>query len=276
MQEDQPQFRITVWPSDLPPVNHVETLTPYRLDGGVLKLDLDNASFKTASIPDELYLREFVELDPDNGQAIVEFVNNYGLLSTPHRLFPLFGIENRATPSLPLDAWKATISAHPRIADFGPVERRDILNDGIADLARFGPWIQAFRLMTDIWKRYESNAATDSELTDLSIFLPALLKPFSPTVSVIRDNEVAHEEFDPYQGEAHRLENVLALQLFRHVAAGNNYHQCENTKCRRLFVHQRGRSRCGQNRSDSKFCSKNCAKAQTQRNYIKKKKESRD
>ncbi len=41
-----------------PPVSKIETLGPYRLDGDLLVLDLDEAHIHTVDIPDELYLEK--------------------------------------------------------------------------------------------------------------------------------------------------------------------------------------------------------------------------
>jgi hypothetical protein len=78
------RFRATVWPGILPPVTQIETLGPYRLDGELIKLDLEQAHMYTVDVPDELYLRELRDLDLTNTSAIVDFTNTFGRLGHHH------------------------------------------------------------------------------------------------------------------------------------------------------------------------------------------------
>ena len=62
---------MTVWPNRLPAVSEVTGFCPYRLDGDLLKLDLDARLF-IHEIPDELYLRELYELDTGDVDQVLE------------------------------------------------------------------------------------------------------------------------------------------------------------------------------------------------------------
>ena len=67
------------------------------------------------------------------------------------------------------------------------------------------------------------------------------------------------------------LYNMLALELFNHIV-GLPYRRCANDACPRLFVRQRGRALHGQHRTRGvKYCSVECARAQTQRAYRRRK-----
>ena len=61
---------------------------------------------------------------------------------------------------------------------------------------------------------------------------------------------------------------AMGLQLADHIARRVGYKRCKNEKCGRLFVRQRGESPTGRYHQEGvKYCSKECASRQTQREY---------
>jgi hypothetical protein len=282
------RFRATVWPGTLPPVTRVETLGPYRLDGDLIKLDLNEAQIRTVDIPDELYLRELRDLDLDRPSAIIDFTNTYGRLGHLHppvarndaipdrsegpdtpvhdrRLIRLLGVRVPDERTLDWDSWHKEVTTHPQAKNWEAFETSRFIDNGLQHVDTFRAWAETFHILTDTYHKYMDLTADSEDVADLTSILTELLSPFSPTIQVRYDWE-ADTDFDPFENTYPRLESVLALQMYRHIAAEDVYMPCQNEPCGRLFVHQRGRAEHNQYRGFGvKYCSKNCAKAQVER-----------
>lgn len=262
-----PRFRMTVWPSSVPPVSNVWGFAPYRLDGSLLKLDLD-AQITAHEIPNELYLRELVELDLDDVDQILAFVNSSGRLGhlKGHLLITFFGPEAPWPSEKQWDEWYAEIDGHPGFESLGDFEKELFQSSGLQHIDTFRSWALAFRKATELIGGYQQGVADESEMEDLAIALTGLLEPFHPVVEVPHKPDLVRK-WQPDK-ESPRLENILALQIFNHLSQGDTYHVCANETHQGLFVHQRGRAEHGQHRSEGVlYCSATCAKAQASREY---------
>jgi hypothetical protein len=268
-------------------VSELEGFSPYRLDGDLLKLDLD-AQMTTHEIPDELYLRELNELDVGSGDQILGFVNTYGRLGHPappimrsdegklvvtrdQQIIRMLGVTVPDFRELPWDEWWTETDAHPGVGALGPIERVIFDSTGMQHIDAFKAWVLAFQRLTRLYQDFQNGQANEMEMVKLGIVIKDLMSPFTPVVDVVYD--VDTEDWSPFKDTfvAPRLENLLALQMFNHVADGAVYHVCEFDN--RLFVHQRGRAESGQHRSVGvKFCSTQCAQSQASRDYRRRNK----
>ena len=281
---------MTVWPSrPLPPVRNLHPLGPYRLNGDVLKLDLAQVAFSEIEIPDELYLRELKDIDLDDPEAIVAFTNTFGRLGhsivsqkllaglvpiSDQQRIRMLGHRPPDETSLPWDKWFREIDESDHLEPFGQMENRLINEWGLQHVDTFRSWALSFRHIADVVERDTKGTATTDELVAAGSLLDKLLEPFYP--SVIGPDPTLIDDYpphDPFADRMPRLENILALQVFNHIAAGDVYQVCENETCRPRFVHQQGRSRSGRHRGTGViYCSTNCADSQASREYHRRKK----
>jgi len=103
----------------------------------------------------------------------------------------------------------------------------------------------------------------DGVLAVLESGLGNALEAFTPAVITNPDLPL----FDD-----HWAFEIACLELFNHMVENVPYRSCASETCRRLFVRQRGRSVHGQHRTRGvKYCSSECARAQAQREYRRRK-----
>jgi hypothetical protein len=121
----------------------------------------------------------------------------------------------------------------------------------------------------DRWARADRDGAT----VFLNEGMRSALRPFSPRVYYVLSEDT--RDFAGPHGRTSDdipLYSILALELFNHICEEASYHVCANEPCGHLFVRQRGRAQHGQHRTKGvKYCSADCARAQAQRVYRRRK-----
>ena len=140
--------------------------------------------------------------------------------------------------------------------------------------AELAPWCSplldyAVEGMIDPWAGRDRSAASQV----LHGGMRSALKPFSPRVYyLLPDDEHDHAGPHGRMSDDIPLYSILCLELFNHICEQAQYRVCANETCGRLFVRQRGRAAHGQHRTRGvMYCSADCARAQAQRRYRRRK-----
>lgn len=271
---DRSGFRITVRrgaPVDVPPVR----VPIVRLEKGeevpLLKFfdPIDEVE-----LPDELYLRNLPGLDLDDPDAIKAFIAHYGMLWKPE-----------------WDAWdSALVAANSDLFSAG----RSLGSRHAATVDEFRLYARLLRAMVKHWDAHtsargapairkawtsETFGSPSGRMTEGHCWryfagaLNAGLAGFHARV------EIAGPDLASRTGEPHpSTYEALCLQLLNHIDEGATYRRCRNETCATLFVRQQGRSVRDQGRDQRRttgveFCTWACTKAQTQREYRRRKSE---
>lgn len=105
--------------------------------------------------------------------------------------------------------------------------------------------------------------------------LTAGLRVFHPRVTLTEpEHRPAHGWL---AGLTVSLFSTCCLELHNHIAEEAVYRRCENDRCNRLFVRQKGRAEAGQHRREGvKYCSNYCARAVAQRKYRERQRRGRE
>lgn len=261
-------FPITLWPSTpLPPV--------------LVQPTADSIAHPQ-QLPDQWVLRDLDAADLDSDAVVGALLEDYGTISQPFfdRLYvPPGRRELLATPpseyELDREWWW---------------ERR---SDGTLEDARW--WLKTARAIVRMWRiasfdrepvgnawHLEGFVSIDALPTEMLAWmrftdaLTAGLRPFQPRVVYGEQSSGPQRRFlygvQPHVG----LYSAACHQFFNFIVTGATPRLCENATCGRVFVHQIGGSAGHWHRSKGlRFCTPKCARAETQRQYRRRKKEQK-
>lgn len=297
---------MTVWPGAIVPVP-VLLVPQVRLAkgqvlvfGSTAEPEEDRPDWDIAEVPPEFYLREFLELDTDDAEAVLAFCAAWGPVGkydcTDLANLPYSGrFAQDADRALPLP-WTPGWEHFDAPGLQRRVRRLGFRHlDGVHSVGRVGIYQDALFNMVLLW-RFATGAIDAAELAEearpagqpyigldrdrlrsadvsrasfeLVNQLNMALTPFHVRV------ELHLNEFVPAGEPVPNVYQAACLQLANHIAEHVSYRRCASETCRRLFVRQRGGSKIASERgiehgqyhsSGVMYCTPQCARAQAAR-----------
>jgi hypothetical protein len=229
------------------------------------------------SLPNELYLREALEIDGEDNDALVHFTETWGCLSGVGR-DPLNSLPRMA----PQSARRLRGTGITRFA-----REHDLLPTQVVSIETVRFHLLVMQAMTRHWiahqtgddvrAAWERSGLLPDLIWDLDppeeydlwlLFvecLNAALRPFQVAVELELPGDM---DPAPYGVQIVTAYKAMALQLANHMAENAEYRRCANETCGRPFVRQRGRAQFGQfKEAGVRYCSASCARAQAPREY---------
>jgi hypothetical protein len=273
-----PRFRPTLWPGTIIPIPPLaRRIKNVRVKGDwILWTPASFEDRTSVELPEDFYLRELMELPANDLEGAARMMAAYG---------PLFGIDQddlsfdregvyeklQDIPEAGGDQQPHPFGVHRDLVAIyvqtaqdaittwlacqweGGLEelvRPHVTEETLADLRsqtqhREQPWPQSIEEVQEI--------LIDAELTSLEEVLNRALGRFSIGIGDLSDRYPT-------------VYSVAFLQLYNHLVEGATVHQCANERC--------GRAAYRQHRTTGvKYCSRECARAQAQRELRRRRKQ---
>ncbi|MFF3403530.1 hypothetical protein ACFYW6_34175 [Streptomyces sp. NPDC002659] len=273
-----PRFRPTLWPGTaIPAPPLTRRIRDVRIKGDwILWTPAHLDERPLVHLPEDFYLRELMELRPDNLEGAAELFRTYGHLFGGERndlhvdsdnvyeelqSIPDAGGDEQPYPfgmhrdlvRIYLQTAQEAITTWLACQKEGGLEKLvkpEITEENLASIQAQNeghepPWPPSLE--------YLEALLIDSRISTLKYVLNDALSPFSIGIGDLADRSPT-------------LYSVAFLQLYNHLVEGAVVRRCANETCRQNFVRQRGRAEYGQHRTTGvKYCSRECARAQAQR-----------
>jgi hypothetical protein len=283
------RFRPTLWPGTVVPAPPIRPYAWVAVQGDWIIWPIAGAGAKPeVKLPPDFYLREMLEVESDDLEAMANLMRSYG------RLCDLNLAELDLSDYEPEELRRLeSLTDYPEDADslknsHGGIHR-DLVRLYVESIQRatraflacqsdggleelVAPYIndEYLSLMRNInsdhptpWPRslkHLQKLLIDEEILHLKTSLGAALGRFSVGIGGLEERWPS-------------IYSVSFLQLYNHLAEGSTARRCANETCLRAFVRQRGRAEYEQYRTDGvKYCSRECARAQAQRQLRRRRK----
>lgn len=285
-------LRIAHWPGYAIPVPDLSVglveLNGRFLDFGLGRVERVGEISPTSrvAVPDELYLREFLDLDCSDPPAVLAFCTAYGQIGE-------FDLSDLPDPISLIGFGSGEVEAV--YEERNPPESSAIgLYTGSHVIANVAAFQSAMWFMVGMWrclvsedpaeemKRFQDEAGPLASphlegidlASELSYCLSKGLTPYHVRLEAL-------DGPPPWGIGNHNVYNAMCLQLANHIVdyidQGLVYKQCGNETCRRLFVRQRGRMKQAnvghrENRTGEgvRYCSASCQRTQVSREWRRK------
>ncbi|MFI1586147.1 hypothetical protein [Embleya sp. NPDC020630] len=284
-----PRFRPTLWPGVVVPTPPIRPFDEVWIDGDWIRWNPRPSTGQPAELPEDFYLRELMETPADDLDAAAQLFVEYGLLfDLDRRDLYLVNLAHEETDRI--DA----------IPDPGSDDNPYPL--GVhRDLVRLH--LETAQEAVTTWLACQREGGleelvapriTEAELTAVRAQNPDHDPPWPASLDELRAARIwglvggledaltgALSRFSIGPGDlADRnptVYSVAFLQLYNHLAEQATTRRCANENCGRHFVRQRGRAAYGQHRTSGVlYCSRECARAQAQRNLRRRRKQQLD
>jgi hypothetical protein len=277
-----PRFRPTLWPGTIVPVPPLHPFGEVTVQGDwIVWPVVASEGQPKVHIPEDFYLREMLELQPGDLEAVARLIGSYGaLFSLDLDELDLSDYESYERDEL------LSLTGYPEDMDslkgaHGGIHR-DLVRTFIDTLQRAAKTFLACQSAGGLDELVEPNIndAYLSRIQELNAHNP---EPWPRSLDHLRrvliEEEIRHLEgalraalsnFSVGIGDLEEryptIYSTSFLQLYNHMAEGATARRCANETCDSVFVRQRGRAEYQQYRTHGiKYCSRGCAKAQAQR-----------
>ncbi len=277
-RQESSQFPITVWPGAPVPVPSVQRRPARPIANGKFLLydqerflELIATGEEFVELPDELYLRDLVDLDERDPNALAAWSGEWGALT---------GFGKSAYERL---AWMSEMMAdHPLVIEAQDYAAHEgLLSVHVVPTAAAAAHVRTLKALTRHWIAHSDDprdfksivAAWDGRYDTIEAawrsfeeLLNLALQPFQVRAIVgVGDNPFGVQYVNSY--------SAMALQLANHIAEAATHRRCANETCGRLFVRQHGGAIYADQRHSTgvRYCTPLCARAQAQREYRRRK-----
>ncbi|SRR6266516_3281113 len=277
-----PRFRPTLWPGTVAPTPPLRPFAEVVVQGDWIVWPIGaSAGQPGVQLPQDFYLREMLELQADDLEAVAQLMCSYGLLFDLNLgELDLSDLEHDVREEL------ASLADYPdnvsSLKDAHGGVHRDLVRLHIEMMQRATKTFLACQRNGGLEELIEPNL-NDAYLAKLRAINAEHPKPWPRSLEhlqkVLIDEEIlqlesslsaALSKFSIGIGGLEErwptIYSVSFLQLYNHLAEGATARGCANETCHRVFVRQRGRAEYEQYRTEGvKYCSRACARAQAQR-----------
>jgi len=286
-RDDKTLFRITAWPDTRLPVPERMLNAPLDLvDDEVFVLNMQREEeLAFAPTPQELYL-ELIAVPNLDQEAAREFARRYSI--TGLWLTGAGGALGLGWSTFEENLFSRLLAERERLevpGEDGGFEETLLefwaAAGWVHDLTMAWRVVQGEIEAADVaWRGHAHGASRPADLQTAAAFLATgltdSLRWVHPAIRVSRPDQpgdlsdprprlaIGSLEFTVYR--------ICLLQLYNHIVEGAIYRECANETCDRIFVRQEGRAEHGQYRTTGvKYHSPECARAQAQRQYRRRK-----